>query len=110
MEEKFRKDKEERANNKEEEESSSIEDNEIDEAHYGTVEGEIVPQKTVIEDPPAPIESITKEEEIESTEAPQLPLTTIIYDHEQQLQSIEPEVEIKNVGASGHLTHHVEIA
>lgn len=117
MEEKYRKEKEEKEANlkdgKEEESSGpKYEDNEIDEAHYGTVEGEIITQKQIAEESPVvqPIESSTRPEIVETTEAPPQPLTTIIYEHEQQLQSIEPEVEIKNVGASGHLTHHVEIS
>jgi hypothetical protein len=119
MEEKFRKEKEEKEANvrdgKEEESSGpKYEDNEIDEAHYGTVEEEIITQQQISEEPQAAqlIESTTKQEIIETTEAPPQPLTTIVYEHEheQQLQSIETEVEIKNVGVSGHLTHHVEIS
>lgn len=108
MEDKLKKEKEEKAqrikDGKEEEPSGpKYEDNEIDEAHYGTVEGENVTQKQIVEEPPIV-------QLIETTEVPQhQPLTTIVYEHEQQLQSIEPEVEIKNVGASGHLTHNVEI-
>lgn len=110
MEEKLRKEKEEKALLPEEEPSSSqIEDNEIDEAHGGTVEGEIVTHKPVTEEPPTPVESFVNEV-AETTEAQPQQLTTIVYEHEQQLQSIEPEVEIKNVGASGHLTHHVEMS
>lgn len=110
MEEKLRKENEEKANSKDEsvEEPSKYEDNEIDEAHYGTVEGEIEIHKPVSEEPQIIIENTTTDEIVESTEAPQASLTTIVYEREQQLQSIEPEVEIKNVGVSGHLTHHIE--
>lgn len=118
MEEKLRKEKEEKAQEEEGNTAKPENGNELrnDEDDDGsTIEGESEYQKQVVEQFSSPphIESTTQAQLAESTSTTteeSLHQSTISYEHEQQLQSIEPQVEIKNVGASGHLTHVVELS
>lgn len=116
MEEKLKMEKDEKAAQREKDGENSEkheEEEEIDseEDDGGTVEGENeLPQQLIQEEPQHSVESTTKAQQQhadDSTEKNSLTSTTIVYEHEEDLQSIEPHVEIKNVGASGHLSHSI---
>lgn len=109
MEEKLKKEKDEKAAQREKdgENAEKEEEEEIDseEDDGGTVEGENELIEQVIQEQQ---ESTTEAQQqlVDSTENSLT--STIVYQHEEELQSIEPHVEIKNVGASGHLTHSID--